>query len=382
MGSGETSPTMVTPHQRIVAAIGDEVAPFVLLDTPFGFQENADELVLRLTEYFSKSVGVQTTHAQVRTTSESAGDLARATAHIREARWVFAGPGSPSYALHVWRELGIAQHLSEVPQNGVLVMSSAAALTVGTHTIPVYEIYKVGQEPHWLTGMNILGQYTGLQAAVIPHFDNAEGGTHDTRYCYMGERRLRILESQLPEDVFILGVDEHTGATFDIQSRQVHVFGRGGMTVRRGEQEWTLESGQSASFDEVAQHGGVPRVLHNIDSPIVLNADARDVENLLESGDVLSAVDALLALDELNRDVETRATVHALISRLGHLAASPRVDIKEIVGPYIDVLLQARQAARSQGHWVEADSIRDNLQALKVTIQDSSEGSTWNIETT
>lgn len=382
MGSGETSPTMVTPHQRIVAAIGDEDAPFVLLDTPFGFQENADELVLRLTEYFSKSVGVQTTHAQVRTTSESAGDLARATAHIREARWVFAGPGSPSYALHVWRELGIAQHLSEVPQNGVLVMSSAAALTVGTHTIPVYEIYKVGQEPHWLTGMNILGQYTGLQAAVIPHFDNAEGGTHDTRYCYMGERRLRILESQLPEDVFILGVDEHTGATFDIQSRQVHVFGRGGMTVRRGEQEWTLESGQSASFDEVAQHGGVPRVLHNIDSPIVLNADARDVENLLESGDVLSAVDALLALDELNRDVETRATVHALISRLGHLAASPRVDIKEIVGPYIDVLLQARQAARSQGHWVEADSIRDNLQALKVTIQDSSEGSTWNIETT
>ena len=113
----------------------------------------------------------------------------------------------------------------------------------------------------------------------------------------------------------------------------------------------------------------------------MLSSDVANVEHLLDSGDVLSAVDALLALDELDRDVETRATVHALISRLGHLAASPRVDIKEIVGPYIDVLLQARQAARSQGHWAEADSIRDNLQALKVIIRDSSDGSSWNIET-
>ena len=380
MGSGETSPTMVTPHQRIVSSVSDSTGPFVLLDTPFGFQENADELVSRLTDYFSKSVGTNTTHVQVRTIHESAGDVARAASHIREARWVFAGPGSPSYALKVWRDLGMAAHLADVPHQGVLVMASAAALTVGTHTVPVYEIYKVGQDPQWLAGMNILGQHTGLQAAVIPHFDNSEGGTHDTRYCYMGERRLRILESQLPDDVFILGVDEHTGATFDIESRTVHVFGRGVMTVRRGENTWTLPSGNSASFDEVASHGGVPRLLHGVDSPISLNADVKEVEHLLESGEVLSAVDVLLALDELDRDVETRATIHALISRLGHLAASPRVDIKEVVGPYIDVLLQARQAARAHGHWAEADSIRDNLQALKVTIRDSSEGSEWNIE--
>ena len=30
----------------------------------------------------------------------------------------------------------------------------------------------------------------GLDAVVIPHFDNAEGGNHDTRFCYLGERRL------------------------------------------------------------------------------------------------------------------------------------------------------------------------------------------------
>ena len=43
MGSGETSPTMVTPHQRIFNALGRDVRA-VLLDSPYGFQENADEL--------------------------------------------------------------------------------------------------------------------------------------------------------------------------------------------------------------------------------------------------------------------------------------------------------------------------------------------------
>ena len=43
LGSGETSPTMVTPHQRTFARLGPDVRA-VLLDSPYGFQENADEL--------------------------------------------------------------------------------------------------------------------------------------------------------------------------------------------------------------------------------------------------------------------------------------------------------------------------------------------------
>ena len=90
-------------------------------------------------------------------------------------------------------------------------MSSAAACTVGQRTIPVYEIYKVGAEPYWDDGLDLLAA-TGIQAVVIPHFDNAEGGNHDTRFCYLGERRLRVLEAELPDDVFVLGIDEHTAA--------------------------------------------------------------------------------------------------------------------------------------------------------------------------
>ena len=55
MGSGETAPTMVTPHRDIVARFG--AAPrAVLLDTPYGFQENAAEISQRTVDYFAQRV--------------------------------------------------------------------------------------------------------------------------------------------------------------------------------------------------------------------------------------------------------------------------------------------------------------------------------------
>ena len=110
---------------------------------------------------------------------------------------------------------------------GVLTMASAAALTLGVVTIPVYEIYKVGEEPRWLDGLDLLGAATGLRAAVVPHYDNAEGGNHDTRFCYMGERRLRPLEAQLPDGAFVLGVDSHTALVLDLEAGVASIAGAG-----------------------------------------------------------------------------------------------------------------------------------------------------------
>jgi cysteinyl-tRNA synthetase len=104
------------------------------------------------------------------------------------------------------------------------------------------------------------------------------------------------------------------------------------------------------------------------------------VSELLDEGHVTAAVDALLELDELDRDVETRATVHALIMRLGAIAANPRLEVADVVGPYIDMLLQARQAARANGRWDEADAIRNQLTELRVTIKDAGGESTWEIQ--
>ncbi|TDC96605.1 hypothetical protein, partial [Actinomadura sp. 7K507] len=55
MGSGETSPTMVSVHRDLVERL--RPASAVLLDTPYGFQENVAELSARAQAYFERSVG-------------------------------------------------------------------------------------------------------------------------------------------------------------------------------------------------------------------------------------------------------------------------------------------------------------------------------------
>ena len=54
-----------------------------------------------------------------------------------------------------------------VRRGGSLVMGSAAAVTVGAASLPVYEIYKVGDEARWLPGLDLLGTLTGVSAAIV-----------------------------------------------------------------------------------------------------------------------------------------------------------------------------------------------------------------------
>ncbi len=62
---------------------------------------------------------------------------------------------------------------------------------------------------------------------MIPHFDNREGGRHDTRYCYLGSQRLEAMEADLPLDVGVLGVDEHTAVVVDTADGTATVHGAG-----------------------------------------------------------------------------------------------------------------------------------------------------------
>ena len=199
MGSGETAPTMAKVHRALFERFGPGPVPAAILDTPYGFQENADDLSLRTVRFFAESVGRDVNVASYRSRDVDALTAATALARVREARYLMAGPGSPSYALRQWADGPIPAALADLLRDGgILTMASAAALTLGAVTIPVYEIYKVGASPSWLPGLDLLAAATGLRAAVVPHYDNAEGGNHDTRFCYMGERRLRDLEGQLP----------------------------------------------------------------------------------------------------------------------------------------------------------------------------------------
>jgi len=249
MGSGETAPTMSKVHRSLLGRLGPPPVPAVVLDTPFGFQGNADDLASRAVEYFRESVQAGIAVASFRSSAET-GSVGYETMlnRVREARYVFAGPGSPSYALSQWRGTQVPVVLADkLATGGCVTFASAAAATLGPFALPVYEVYKVGQAPHWLEGLDLMGA-AGLQAVVIPHFDNAEGGTHDTRYCYMGEARLRLLEDMLADEVFVLGVDEHTACILDLDEQTATVAGRGRVTIRRRGRMAHLASGETVAI--------------------------------------------------------------------------------------------------------------------------------------
>ena len=237
MGSGENSPIMVTPHQKIIKSTGVDLNP-INLNTPYAFQENIDELSAKIEKYFEVNVGTKIT-----TSSEPIIDIAK-------ANWVFAGPGSPTYTLRKWRDVGIDNQLKELLNRGSLVLASAAAMSIGAKVMPVYEMYKVGEDPYWIDGLNILEAATGIRAAVIAHFNNAQGGSHDTRYCFAGEKRMKALESMLNQDIAILGIDEHTGIAFDLDAKTADVFGKGVITFKKNGITKTFENKSVVSFEE------------------------------------------------------------------------------------------------------------------------------------
>ena len=174
-------------------------------------------------------------------------------ARLAAAPFLFAGPGSPTYALRQWQGTLVPGVLAEkLALGGALTFASAAALTLGVSTVPVYEIYKVGEAPRWVPGLDLLGAL-GLTVALIPHYDNAEGGTHDTRFCYLGETRLARLEEELPEGAFVLGVDEHTALHLDLDGQSAEVVGHGGVTVRAGGRSARIEAGETVALGRLAE---------------------------------------------------------------------------------------------------------------------------------
>jgi len=409
MGSGETTPTMVSVHADLLSRLGPRPVPAVLLDTPFGFQENAADISERTVAYFRDRVGFPITVASFRG-REQVTDLEYETmlARVAEARYVFAGPGSPSYALRQWSGTAVPDLLAaKLRDGGCVTLASAAAVGLGVCSLPVYEVYKVGEEPRWLDGLDLLSA-TGLRAAVVPHYNNAEGGTHDTRYCYMGERRLRILEDLLPDGVDILGVDEHTAAIFDIDAGTVSVRGRGGVTWRRHGTSQRFENGTTIPVKELAgghmdagdsaveaagsgagtgpedalPAAGISPFLEEV----TRQSDAAD--SALASRDVDGAVGAVLAIDSqihewaadtLDSDEQDRAreTLRRYVVRLGDLARSGAADPRDLVGPVVDRILDLRVQMRGSGEYALADKLRDALVDAGVEVHDTPAGSTW-----
>ena len=405
MGSGETAPTMVSTHQELFSRLPAS-ARAVVIETPYGFQENADEISDRTATYFAHNVGRNVEVVGMRTDAD-AGEAA-AVARLQTADYVFAGPGSPTYALERWRGSAFADVLTDkLRTGGIVVFASAAAVGLGRHAIPVYEIYKVGRPPHWVEGLDLLAA-AGIDAAVIPHFDNAEGGTHDTRFCYLGARRLAVMEGELDDDTFVVGVDEHTALILDLDARTATTRGRGCVTVRRGGCVLrVISSGSRLPLDAVtASDDATPpaQVATAASTPVddavpapsasTLGEAAHDAtqafDDALARRDGAAAATAILDLDaaitawaadttQSDEGDRARSTLRGLIVRLGEAAAQGLADPAERLAPLIDAVVGARQQLRGQGDYGLADDLRDAVDAVGVELRDTPDGTTWRI---
>lgn len=407
MGSGETAPTMTSVHQGLLARLGPPPVAAVLLDTPYGFQENATDISTRAQAYFRDNVGNPIEVATFRDRERATAlELETMLARIAAARYAFAGPGSPTYALRQWLGTSVPQLLAaKLREGGCVTFASAAAVGLGALALPVYEVYKVGEDPRWRDGLDLLSEF-GLRVAVIPHYDNAEGGTHDTRYCYMGERRLRMLEAQLPDGVDVLGVDEHTACVFDLDEGTATVLGRGAVTWRQRGASRRFESGQAVPIAALAEQQGIATAASaadgDADTPALsgtpaatpffeeVTAQSAAASQALQCRDVDGAVAALLEIDTQlhdwaadTTDSDERDRARELLRRhlvgLGELARDGAADPRARVAPVVERVLTVRRELRTAGHYDIADQLRDALVDAGVEVRDTAAGTEWDL---
>jgi len=446
MGSGETAPTMVSTHRKLTALLPKPVKA-VLLDTPYGFQENAPELATRAVDYFRNSVNVDITVAGLVRLHDThiAADpvqIERGLRAISEATYIFAGPGSPTYALRQWSGSNVASSIiNKLMNGGIVTFASAAALTLGKVTVPVYEVYKVGQDLQRLDGLDVLSAI-GINAAVIPHYDNAEGGNHDTRFCYLGESRLRMFEKMLDDDTYVLGIDEHTGLVIDLDADVANVVGNGTVTLRLRENSYTYESGSTIPLTtlqnpwELLTADGNTKGAQDVGaapnasagsphqkksegnsssgkaqdvatSDVRSQSASRGSEHLgslsaemelrqqqfndaMTARDADGAVRACLALeqaihdwsaDTLQGDIadKARAAVRSMISALGDAAIGGVRNPRDVVAPYVEAMLAIRATVRAEKRYDLSDVIRDAFVNIGIEVRDTATGVEWDL---
>ena len=404
MGSGEMTATMVEVHKGLLSQLG-RTPQAAFLDTPAGFQLNVDQISQKAVEYFRNHVQQPLVVSSFKSREHTSDfDAEKAFRILRESAYILIGPGSPTYAVDQWRGGPVPEIFTQCINNGgCLVAASAAALTVGRFTLPVYEIYKVGQKLHWVEGVDILGKF-GFNLVVIPHWNNAEGGTHDTRFCFMGEPRFQKLVTLMTEQVPVFGLDEHTACIMNLETDEAQIKGIGTVTLRRDNREITFKSGDRFPLSVLRGAAGELEWKSQAAAPAPPEVDdaGRDtfwdqVHSLeasfykgLAAHDARQATNALLELDrgiwQAQTDLENeefvtqaRDTLRDLMVILGTEIASAPGNESQCLAPLVEGLLKLRQNFRANKQWAEADAIRDVLSLVNISVEDDSNGSRWQL---
>jgi peptidase E len=393
MGSGELTGSMVEVHKTLLARLGP-AAGAVFLDTPAGFQPNADQIAAGAVEYFHKRVLWPMTVASYKSQDHlSEVEKVLLFKKLGDSGYILIGPGSPTYTVEQLRPTPIPDILVEhVRKGGCLVAASAAALTMGRFTLPVYEIYKVGQGLHWTEGLNILAHF-GINLTVIPHWNNSDGTNHDTNHCFMGRDRFVRLRQLLQEPAAILGLDEHTACILDLAAEVFEVRGKGEVVLLQGSQEQRFRPGESYPLDLLRAAAPPDPTFHHSEPAEASGDFSQEVQALhsrcllaLAAEEKAAALPVLLELDHRlweNRSTKGDAVEHGrqlfreLLVALAALAGPEKREQGPGLREVIDALIAARQRLRQKQNWVAADELREALAGAGIVIEDTEAGSNW-----
>lgn len=304
LGSGETSPNIRKAYDWLFRRQAGSIRAAVL-ETPAGFEPNSDYVAAQIGDYLSHRLQnyrpqISIVPARKRDTAFSPDDPGLMPP-VYDANILFMGPGSPTYTVRqlqdseAWHTLRARHRLG-----ASLILASAATVAVGAQALPVYEIYKVGEDLHWKPGLDLFHDYN-LNLVFIPHWNNSDGGdVLDTSRCYIGQDRFAQLVQILPgdaEDYTIVGIDENTVLIVDILGGTCQVMGPGGVTVIQGQAQQYFASGSTFAITELGpfqppqlQAAGIPADVWQRTQMGMADAAARRAAQPTPSSEVMALV--------------------------------------------------------------------------------------------
>jgi hypothetical protein len=365
-GSGETSPT----GRKIFEDIFRTLPPspqLALLETPAGFELNSHQVISRVGDFFklrlqNYSPRVEIVPARKRGL-EFSPDNPAIVAPLLNSDLIFMGPGSPSYAVRQMRDsLAWYYLLARHSLGAVLALASAASVAFSAYALPVYEIYKVGEELHWIEGLDLFKLY-GLQLAFIPHWNNCEGGAQlDTSRCFMGQDRFVRLIEMLPDEVTIVGLDEKTALIMDPSTCECRVRGLGKVTL--------LHTGHNHVLQEVTAGEAGGLLVGSGDDLVKISEQREGHIHIYSDGQVFP----ISEMGPFHVFHPEASIPPALWQKALRHRYAPNQEVALAIPEEVLLLVRARQEARKTSNWGLADDLRRQVKKLGWEIMDTENG--------
>jgi len=188
-GSGENHPSSGSAYEHLANRMKRK-PDIAIFETPAGFELNSEKVAGNIRDFLSRRLQNFNPHIKLiparSKMTQFSPDNPAILEPVLSSNWLLLGPGSPTYAVRQLKDSLAFEYIKATHfMGGALVLASAALLAFSQLTLPVYEIYKVGEDPHWKDGLDYFSLF-GLKLVFIPHWNNNDGGKDlDTCRCFM-----------------------------------------------------------------------------------------------------------------------------------------------------------------------------------------------------